>query len=208
MKKAICIPTCKEFLKDIKKFEKYEARDPMYKVASFWISYFWGKPKEVAEGLGVLLLTWNQAFYRYGKFDFDELEKVLKKFSKKISVFRKRNIKTFDKKDEKNITVLFENFMDALKINYGKKKGNKSPVGTVKALHLLAPNFFPLWDDKIAQAYKCKWKNSNDAVLKYLEFCKKTKELVGTLKKCIKSKRIILKLIDEYNYAKFTKNWV
>ena len=33
----------------------------------------------------------------------------------------------------------------------------KSPAATSRALHLLAPNFFPLWDNWIAQAYGCMW---------------------------------------------------
>lgn len=205
---AINIPTRKEFLKGIDEFKKYEARDPMYKVASFWISHFWGKPKEVAEGLGVLLLTWNQAFYRYGRFDFSKLEKFLRQYKKEVNKFRKLSIESFNKKNEKEIIILFNSLMNVLEINTGKLKGRKSPVATVKALHLLAPKFFPLWDVKIAQAYKCKWKNSTEAALKYLEFCNINKEMVDTLEKCVVKKESILKLIDEYNYAKFTKGWI
>lgn len=203
------IPTSRDFLKGVKEFRKREARDPMYKVASFWLSHFWGKPKEMAEGLGVLLLTWNQAFYRYGRFDFEKLEKFLKKFAKEINHFRKLTIKKLNKDKEKDIKILFKNLMEALKISSGKLKGNKSPVATVKALHLLAPKFFPLWDDKIARAYNCKWKNSDEAVLKYLEFCHKTKEVVIGLRSHTKNKDSqILKMLDEYNYAKYSKNWI
>ena len=68
------IVTQEEFCKGIEEFGKREKRDAMYKVATFIISYYWGKPFDMANGLGVLLLTWNQAFYRYGTFDFDKLE--------------------------------------------------------------------------------------------------------------------------------------
>ena len=207
-KKTFNIPTYKEFLKGVKEFRKYEARDPMYKVASFWISHFWGKPKEMAEGLGVLLLTWNQAFYRYGRFDFHKLENVLKKSLETISSFKKRSIESFSKDDEVKIKTLFKDLINALQINSGKKKGNKSPVATVKALHLLAPSFFPLWDIKIAQTYKCMWKNSSEAIFKYLIFCEKNKEIIVSLKKYVNEKELILKLLDEYNYAKFTKKWI
>lgn len=209
MNQSIYTPTCKEFLRGIKEFRKREARDPMYKVASFWISHFWGKPREVAEGLGVLLLTWNQAFYRYGRFDFKKLEKFLSRYSKKISSFRERSIENMNKKDDKDIEILFGALMHALKITTGKMKGRKSPVATAKALHLLAPKFFPLWDNRITRAYSCKWKNSDDAASAYIEFCYKTKEIVGKLKKCTKRKDApILKSVDEYNYARYTKDWV
>ena len=54
-------------------FQAHEARDAMYKTATFLVETFWGKPREMSDSLGVLLLTWNQAFYRYGLFDFDAL---------------------------------------------------------------------------------------------------------------------------------------
>lgn len=62
------IPNREEFLKGCEEFEKHEKRDAMYKVATFLVFHFWGKPSDMADGLGVLLLTWNQAFYRYGIF--------------------------------------------------------------------------------------------------------------------------------------------
>ena len=68
------IPSQDEFRKGYLAFQKYEKRDAMYKVAIFLVCHFWGQPSEMADGLGVLLLTWNQAFYRYGIFDFDRLE--------------------------------------------------------------------------------------------------------------------------------------
>jgi len=76
--RGIHIPSKKEFIRGIKTFERHEKRDAMYKVATFLVLQFWGKPSEMADGLGVLLLTWNQAFYRYGSFDFDELERCIR----------------------------------------------------------------------------------------------------------------------------------
>ena len=43
-------------------FQENGRRDAMYKVAAFLVRYFRGKPSDMADGLGVLLLTWNQAF--------------------------------------------------------------------------------------------------------------------------------------------------
>ena len=47
-------------------FQQKERRDAMYKTDTFLVQHFWGKPAEVAEGLGVLLCIWNHAFYRNG----------------------------------------------------------------------------------------------------------------------------------------------
>ncbi len=81
------IPNREEFLKGCEEFEIHEKRDAMYKVATSLISHFWGNPSNMTDGLGVLLLTWNQAFYRYGIFDFNKLEKCITDDFKKIEIF-------------------------------------------------------------------------------------------------------------------------
>ncbi|HPD25125.1 MAG TPA: hypothetical protein PK285_12070 [Bacteroidales bacterium] len=201
------IPNHQEFLKGCKEFEKHEKRDAMYKVATFLVSYFWGKPSYMADGLGVLLLTWNQAFYRYGIFNFDKLEKCITDNLEKIENFRNRDIYSLSNSDEGDIKDLFIKFLEALQIDSGNVRGRKSPVAVAKALHLLAPKFFPLWDDKIAKAYKCYY-NENPAD-KYVSFCKITKAIGDEVKNYINpSDKTLIKLIDEYNYSKYTQRWI
>jgi len=71
------IPERGEFIRGLGKFKEHDPRDAMYNVAKYLLKEFWGKPSDMADGLGVLLLTWNQAFYRYGGFDFKSLEKCI-----------------------------------------------------------------------------------------------------------------------------------
>lgn len=201
----IPIPSRDDFLNGFRAYEQHEKRDSMYKVTAFLVSHFWGKFSEMADGLGVLLLTWNQAFYRYGIFDFDNLERCIFNNFQKLEIFRKRNISDLHGSDENEIKSLFNDFLEALKVERdGKQK--TSPVAVAKALHILAPNFFPLWDKKIAEAYGMRFKKPGD---EYFAFCKisgyiaqKIKDYVGHPEKSL------LRLIDEYNYAKFTKNWI
>jgi len=201
------IPTIEEFNKGVEEFRKHEKRDAMYKVASFIVSHFWNNPADIADGLGVLLLTWNQAFYRYGVFDFNKLEECIKNNFSEIKEFRNRDILTLSTSDENNIKKIFNEFLEALQIDTGKMKGRKSPVAVAKALHLLAPQFFPLWDDKIARAYKCYY--SKNSAEQYFCFCKIMKRVAEELKNKISDKNwSILKLIDEYNYSKYTKHWI
>jgi hypothetical protein len=76
-----------------------------------------------------------------------------------------------------------------------------------KALHLLAPGFFPLWDEKIAKAYDCY--HDNDPAGKYMAFFLKTKVIVEALAPQVNAgEKTLLKLIDEYNYARYTKRWI
>lgn len=196
-----------EFLKGIEEFEKREKRDAMYKVATFIISYYWGKPSDMANGLGVLLLTWNQAFYRYGSFDFDKLERCININFKELENFRKRRITSLLESDEKDITDLFKEFLKALQIDSGKMQGRTSPVAVSKALHLLAPDFFPIWDQKIAKAYGYNYYKNSEK--KYFSFCRIIKNVADKVKDyVVHSDKTLIKLIDEYNFSKYTGGWI
>lgn len=212
-----------------KAFVENEKRDAMYKVSTHIIDEYWGKPEDIADGLGVLLLTWNQAFYRYGSFDFDSLDACLSKNRVLLEQYRKRDIFSYSHQDNDSIAKLFFEMLNALKNEKGK-----SPVAVAKALHLLAPNFFPLWDVEIARSYNCHWKDSSEAALKYLSLMEKTqtqiediiksytefsdlgleekREALSTMCKDLSQnlpfQKTILKIIDEYNYAKYTKKWI
>lgn len=282
------VPNKNEFIRGIKEFEQREKRDAMYKVATFLVSYFWGKPSDMADGLGVLLLTWNQAFYRYGIFDFDKLERCLADNLQRLKNFRLKHISSLSDADEKEIGYLFDEFLKALQIDmirfsdenkkkytrsnlvgllskfgikyknsddlgslYDSIKDNpriknavqfadkdtsnsrknyivikisglqirerktlessglimRSPVAVTKALHLLAPNFFPLWDNKIAQAYECTY--SKNPAEKYVSFCKIMKMVAYKVRNYTDNQnKSIPKLIDEYNYSKYTQGWI
>lgn len=191
-------------------FEEKEKRDPIYKSASFLVNHFWGQPTEVAEGLGVLLLVWNAAFYGPGLlFSFDALEDCLRQNQEELDDFRKRDILSYTPKDNPRIKSLFLDLLDALQIVTGKtRKGVKSPVGAAKALHLLAPSYFPIWDEKIAKRYGFKYTATNSAE-KYVGFLSTTKDQAQHLAPLVSApKKTLLKLIDEYNYAKYSQEWL
>lgn len=240
----------------------------------------------MADGLGVLLLTWNQAFYRYGYFDFDKLEKCIADYFRKIETFKTRGIRSLSSSDENDIKELFLKFLEALQIDVisfsdknkgkyaeanlkkilkelgiefeesdlktlfdsiknskisqavefitGPKKNSieirvsrlgfeereklysldkemkiikRSPVSVAKALHLLAPHFFPIWDDKISRAYGCYY--SENPAEQYILFCRKMKTMEEKIEDYVtSSEKSVLKLIDEYNYSKHTKKWI
>lgn len=138
----IQIPSRKEFLKGYSEFERREKRDVIYKVATLVISSYWSKPSYVADAISALLLTWNWAFYRYGGFSRDKLEKCIINNFQKIENFRSRDIFSLSSSDENDIKDIFNDFLEALQIESGKMRGKKSPVAVAKVLHLLAPNFF------------------------------------------------------------------
>lgn len=181
----------------------------MYKTATFLVRHFWDNPREMADGMGVLLLTWNQAFYRFGPFDFDLLEEALRTHMAVIEGLRSRHIQSLAAADEPTIRQLFLDFLEALRIKQGKKmQGRKGPVAVAKALHLLAPDFLPIWDYKVARAYGCDY--SLDPDQKYVAFAYEMQHLALQLQEHVPPNcgRTLLKLIDEYNWAKHTMNWI
>lgn len=162
--------TYQELLQGSKVFVSNEERDAVYKVATYIVNKFWGNPRDTTDGLGVFLLSWNQALYRYGSFDFNALEKCLIANSTTLQQFRQRDIFSYSENDKNAVTGLFNELLEALKT----PNGSHSPVAVAKALHLLAPNFFPLWDNKIAKGYGSFWDWSDVSSQNYLDFMGKT----------------------------------
>ncbi len=203
----VATPTRAQFLAGVEQFERHEKRDAMYKVATFLVEHYWGNPAEMADALGVLLLTWNQAFYRYGPFSFDSLEQCLAANLASLEGFRTRDILSFSPHDEPLVKTVFTRFLDALQIDGGKMKGRKSPVAVAKALHLTAPAFLPLWDNKIARTYGCYY--VDDPERRYVSFCRITQRIATVaMDYTTRRDKTLIKLIDEYNYAKFTQRWI
>ncbi|MFL6674755.1 MAG: hypothetical protein ACJ8LG_15860 [Massilia sp.] len=207
MTNALQLPSRAAILAGSKEFQRQLPREVVYKTATFLVSHYWGNQREVADGLGILLLTWNQAFYRYGAFSFEALESCIRRNNQKLDEFRTRTIADFDDRDAPRVKKIFKEFLDCLAIENGAKAGVSSPVAAAKALHVLAPHFFPLWDNKIARAYNCYY--AQNPADKYLKFLRVTKEMAASLLLQPKQNgRSALKIVDEYNFARFTRNWV
>jgi hypothetical protein len=175
-------------------FWDYERRDAMYRVATKLVKADWPNPAEVD-----------------------------------LASFRSREIAQFDLQgDAASVRRIFVEALNALA--YTEKK-IKTPVGVAKALHILAPGFFPLWDREIARACQHLWdtpagEKSADA---YLSFINLMQDTVAALEKQFAvggptrrglpaaaslgdalsahggQSKTMLKFVDEYLYAKYTK---
>ncbi len=91
-------------------------------------------------------------------------------------------------------------------------------TGASKALHILNPDFFMMWDEKIRHGYGC-YKNGEGYFNFLLRSQVEISKIVETYSKehgsgPISPKiyqgrlRSELKLLDEYNFAKYTKKWI
>jgi hypothetical protein len=128
----------------------------MYRVSRFLVQEWWGDTAKLADALSVLLLTWNANFYRFGgglKADALEgclLEGCLHDYWSTIEAFGARELCSLDSGNHSELLALFSALSTALRLATNDRE---SPVSCAKALHLLAPDFFPIWDQYIAPAY-------------------------------------------------------
>ncbi|MBU0609236.1 MAG: hypothetical protein KKI08_15220 [Armatimonadetes bacterium] len=200
-------------------YQLNEPRDAMYRVASRWVDEYWGEWAEVANGLGVLLLTWNGAFYRYGRLSLDALEGFLERYAAPLAEYRQRRIVSFSDADTPTVRQIIEGALSALGVVTGGRV-RESPVSVAKALNPLAPDFFPLWDREIARQhlghYPTPYRCSSD----YISFMQQTRtqvqrlldegmswdELTFTISPA--ADKPLLKLLDENNYARYTYLWI
>ena len=208
------IPTKSKLIRGVNKFHKHEARESSYVVTRYYLEKHWYNPEKMADAIEALLLSWNTAFYRYGNFNKKKLIDVLKKEKRTIFYFRKKKITQLSENDKPKIKKLFIELLKALEIKSKNNEVKRSTVSVVKTLHLLAPEFFPLWDKKIAKAYGIdyeKYRNNPIAQSeKYIEFMEITRKIVEKLMKYDlpeSYKKDLLKKLDEYNYSHFTKGW-
>jgi hypothetical protein len=201
---TIFIPTRQEFRAGIEEFNRRDRRAYVYYVALEALELGWGDPVRMSRAIGVLLEIWNSAFYRYGAFDLPALTRCVADRLPALKALRFRTTQSLNEEDEPMIRDLFGEFTKALR--GGKGGTRESTVATAKALHLLAPGFFPLWDNAIASAYghTLMW------VGDYLVFCQQMKQLAEAVEDYVDApdECTLLKRLDEFNYAVSTGRWV
>jgi hypothetical protein len=143
---------------------------------------------ELASAVADWLQDLNRQYFRFRpdevKTLMGRLLPIMQKDMESLVVFRARSIRSLSPSDKGEVLRLF----CELRVQCG-------PVGAGKALHILAPNFFPLWDDKIAAGYGV----TKDAE-GYFQFMNLVKEQVQHLPEGIVAGVSILKILDEYNY--------
>jgi hypothetical protein len=198
MKANLRRPSWKDIEKARKAFEENEPRDLFYRVATLLVDQaIKGNPKlSITDAVAALLQTWNRNYYRYHEFDaahYNEISRVIQDHPEVVSNLRQRNIGSLTTGDEPIVLSVFTDFEEVL-----------DPVGAAKCLHLLAPDFFPLWDRAIAEAYGIYLGKRGKNGKKYYRFMEITRNQVLRLRKDGKGKKHLVKSIDEFNYCRYT----
>lgn len=182
-------------------YERNEPRNLFYKTATELIALsLAGRTSlSLAEVLAVLLQTWNREYYRFHKFDaqhFTDIDKLIVSQKKSLTIARKKNIGSFSSSDKVFVISIFKEFELVL-----------GPVGAAKALHLFAPQYFPLWDREIAKNYVGHLGVRGFNSERYWQMQCYTAQQAAQLKSDGYNGNS-LKAIDEYNYCHFSKKWL
>jgi hypothetical protein len=149
---------------------------------------------ETANAVAEWVKNLNREYYRWNPDKAvnlrENLEPLIAAELTTLLGFRGRRITTLTRADEPIARRLFDRFRPTL-----------GPVGTGKALHVLAPNFFPLWDSTIASDF---YGVSKDAT-GYFQFMILVKQQVVDLPDELATGLTALKAVDEYNYLRMAK---
>jgi hypothetical protein len=215
-------PTYAQLKKSCRRYEL--GTEPSYRVLLPVIEGAWEQPGQVADAIVVLLQIWNKAFYnRYGCPKAQAVEKALRKNWATIDRFARRSILDYNPEvDSQEISHLFCAMLEPLKGRDRKRRARRTPVGVAKALHFLAPRFFPMWDTRIARESGCAWSPARSAASCYLRFIAQIRGICESLVDgyaaangvdhesamraiidgCCSgdSPRSLVKLVDEYAY--------
>lgn len=206
----IPIPTPEDLEWAHQEFLRREPRDLFYRAASYLLHVAGSKargeaPFSRAEAVALLLFVWNQAVYwrdplRRGR-DLEALEDLLHRHRPLLEGLRSRDIASLRDEDRDVVEGLFREFAAAL-----------GPVGAAKALHLLAPDLFPLWDTSIAKAYGFGLPHAPEKdARRYWGFmrcmaalCRQVRDRYGDRLPDF-ARDHLLKALDEWNYTRFTR---
>ncbi len=199
------LPDREEFIRG---YELFNERGPQG-IDNIWFEALsivqenWGTPAEMTRGISRLIRAWNRF---YANFDLEAMSACVDRKLIILGQFRDRDINSLSEVDNPVIRNLFNDFLVSLQRT---RDNRKSPVSVAKALSLIAPNFFPLWDSNIAFAYGCFY-FSDSADEPYIRFCYKMKLLADRVRDFVPAQddRPVLKRIDEYNISKYTTHWL
>ena len=148
--------------------------------------------------VAALLQSWNFADHNNGPVfsaqHFADLESVQTRNLNTLKTYRNRFIESIQPVDQPAVVTLFSDFEAVV-----------GRVGAAKALHLWAPEFFPLWDNPIATAYGFDFKHGGSKAREYWVFMDVVRQQIGQM--ASPAGRSKLKALDEFNYCRFTKNW-
>ncbi len=192
------MPTIRQLNRAHAEYERRETRGIVYRVSTELteLARRGTTTTSVTEALVVLLQSWNARYYvsqhggRFPRAHVRRLERLLNRHAEALERYRDRPLEGVSPDDRADVEALFEQFEALL-----------GPVGAAKALHLLAPRFFPLWDRKIAAAKLCRLGRAGTNAPRYWRFMAVTRDECVALGGEARHGTDLLKRLDEFNYC-------
>lgn len=177
-------------------YEAGEPRDLFYRVALALMADAEAGRGEfsVVEGLAVLLQSWNLGYYRRARHPFDQahydnIAGLLDANRADLERLRERPIETMTDADRGAIEHIFDRFVGVL-----------GPVGSAKSLHLLAPRWFPIFDNYILDAFRV-WGRDGRAYWRFMTAIRAQVTMIGGEAAAGPN---VVKALDELSFCRFT----
>jgi hypothetical protein len=195
--------SAEEFERATQEFRAREPRAVVYDAAQVLLAAAIDDYDHLSPAVAVaaLIQSWNFAYYKSIACDAAhvvDLEFALHSIWKDCVSFRERDIASFARvSDGPAVRHVFS----VLERVLGR-------VGAPKAMHLIAPNFFPLWDNFIAPAYGLELGAVGQNSETYLEFMELVQRQAAEVRAVLPARPDVLKAIDEYNYCRYSKSWI
>lgn len=157
----------------------------------------WYEEDNTVKGILLLLFTWNFAARETKKLNFEKVRGLIRENRDRLRLLEKYSIETLDGNAWSNIRDVFDQF-----------KGLLGQTGASKALSLLNPFLFVMWDTAIRKRLNkelIKGISNGETGRHYLTFLKGIQKIIREYD--IKGKLpadknyIIAKKVDEYHYV-------
>lgn len=158
--------------------------------------------RDVRRQIRAFLQTWGNMGRvlnekRYPKWE-EELAKAIRENCRLLNDFRVKKLANIKEEDLESLKIDVEKCYEIV-------RKQVAPTSASKVLHLIAPDFFPMWDGGIRKKLAIRRANAED----YWEFMKKIKRSIenekynGILNRfSADDDKSILKLFDEYLYVR------
>jgi hypothetical protein len=193
------------FYDPTKDFQK-ESRSFCYDLAADFIRQAksisgknWYEDINTVKGILLLLYTWNFAAKETKKLNFQNIRELIRKTEDDLIFLENYTIRTADNE----AWIVIKRIFDLYKKLLGQ-------TGTSKALSLLNPELFVMWDTAIRKRLKrelipgIRNGERGEYYIKFLKGMQKIIEEYHIAKKLTK-KSVIAKKVDEYNYVTIVK---
>lgn len=160
----------------------------------------WYEDKDIIKGVLLLLYTWNFAAQKTKKLNFQNVGELIRNTKDDLKFLEKYSIRTSDNPAWDVIKSVFDQFSDLL-----------GQTGASKALSLLNPELFVMWDTAIRKRLNTELIRgimNGESGEYYVIFLKGIQNIIEEygIAETLPQNSVVAKKIDEYHYVRIVMN--